>query len=219
MVLGVDADEAEWDGTDGPADQSLIAAAQSGSVQAFTLLIERRHPRVLRYLLRQTGDPELAADLAQETFLDAFRSLDRLPDDYSFDAWLYRIARHNLLTAARRRGLWRLISLDWLPRWAEERLAARQPGGMAALDERDAIQRVLDTLSAPLREALILHSLWGFTSGEVAAILGIAPATARQRIARAKGQFRERYGPLHERAGDRGRGGGREEGDGDGGGR
>ena len=63
------------------ADDSLVAAAQSGSARAFDLRVVRHHAAILRYLARQTGDPELAADLAQEPFLDAFRSLDRLGDD------------------------------------------------------------------------------------------------------------------------------------------
>jgi len=92
------------------ADDSLVAAAQNGSARAFDLLVVRHHAAILRYLARQTGDSELAADLAQETFLDAFRSLDRLGDDRSFAVWLHRIARHNLLMAWRRQRLRRAHS-------------------------------------------------------------------------------------------------------------
>ncbi len=180
-----------------PVDRALVAAAQSGSARAFDLLVERHHPPLLRYLTRQTGDRELAADLAQETFLDAFRSLQRLADDRSFAAWLYRIARHNLLAALRRRRLHRLVSLDWLlaqpqraealgliPDWSDE---------LAACRDRELLERLFDELSPALREALLLAGAHGFTSREVALILGISPAAARQRVARAKERVRLGY--------------------------
>src|SRR3712207_4635179 len=75
----------------------LVQAARTGSGQAFDTLMERYHAQVLRYFTRQTGDPELAADLTQDTFLDAYRRLDRLDDARPFVAWLFRIARYNLL--------------------------------------------------------------------------------------------------------------------------
>ena len=184
-----------------PADDSLVAAAQSGSARAFDLLVVRHHAAILRYLARQTGDPELAADLAQETFLDAFRSLDRLGDDRSFAVWLHRIARHNLLVARRRQRLRRLVSLDWLLARDDEPPALHLPDGIASAHERDLIQRALDDLSPALREALLLSSVQGFTGQEIARILGVAPAAAQRRIGRAKEQFRQRYRAL-EGAGD-----------------
>ena len=172
-------------------ERALVAAARAGSAAAFALLVERHHLAILRYLARQTGDRELAADLAQETFLDAYRSLGRLGEEVSFAAWLHRIARHNLLPAWRRRRLRRFVSLDRL--WGGEPAAAADE---AACDERDLIQRALDGLGPALREALVLHDLQGFTGREVGAILGISPAAARQRVARARARFRERYRAL-----------------------
>ena len=94
------------------SDVALVEAAQLGSAQAFDMLVARYHGPVLRYLERQIGDVELAADLGQETFLDAYRSLDRLIGDRPFAAWLYQIARNNLRREWRTRKLRRLISLD-----------------------------------------------------------------------------------------------------------
>ena len=62
-----------------PDDAALVAAAQAGDDTAFAALVERHHPALLAYLRRQTDDPELAEDLAQDTFLAAFQDLDRLP--------------------------------------------------------------------------------------------------------------------------------------------
>jgi len=178
----------------GALGSSVIADARDGSVEAFTLLTEHYHGAILRYLLHQCGDRELAADLTQETFLDAFRSLRQLPDNVSFAAWLYRIARNNLLAELRRQRVRRLVSLDGLlEKVGVVAPALRDGGQVGSYAERDAIDGVLAELSPALREALVLHSVWGFSSREVAMILSISPDAAKRRIGRAKEQFTARH--------------------------
>ncbi len=181
----------------GVGDHDLVAATRTGSAAAFGVLAERHYAAVLGYLAYQTGDPDLAADLAQETFLAAFRSLQHLRDDCSFAAWLYQIARTQLRMHRRRDRLRRLVSLDWLAGRADAaELALPRADTTAESAERELIERALAGLSPALREALLLHSAWGFPANEVALILGIGPAAARQRIGRAKEQFRLRYRAL-----------------------
>lgn len=178
-------------------DRALVMAARAGSAAAFAALVERYQAPLRRTLARLSDDPELAADLAQETFEAAFRGLDRLTDDDWFAPWLYAIARNRWRQAARRRRLRRFVSLDWL--------SARETGGavLARADdvavkvvERDTIQRALAALRPEQREALLLWQLWGFDCREVAALLRITPAAARQRLARAKARFRAQYRAL-----------------------
>ncbi len=170
------------------------ASVSTGTREAFDVLVDRYHAPLLQYLTRQTGHPELAADLTQETFLAAFRCLDQLADDGAFAAWLYGIARNQLRMEWRRRRLRRLVSLDWLPALLERDTSAlRLPDTSQHCEESDGIQRALDCLSPPLREALLLHSLGGFSGEEVARILGISPAAARKRISRAAAEFRRQY--------------------------
>ena len=197
MLDAVDA-SAAW-----PGDQQIVAASRAGTVGAFATLVDRHHAPLLRYLTRQTGDAELAADLAQETFLAAFRSLGQLTDDGSFAAWLYGIARNRLRMEWRRRRLRRVVSLDWLPSGVEAVIPAlRRPDVSRSYADRDVIQRALDTLSPPLREALLLHDLGGFGGEEVARILGISPAAARKRIVRAEAAFRRAHDAEHGMDGD-----------------
>ncbi len=175
-------------------ERSIVDAAQDGCVESFTLLVERHHAQILRYLLRQTGDRELAADLTQETFLDAYRRLGRLADDRPFAPWLYRIAHYNLLHELRRQRIRRMLSLDWLiGEGGEAWRPLHQSDETGSSHERDLIQEVLNTLTPTLRVPLLLYCLDGFSGQEVAEILGISPAAARQRIARAKDQFRQQY--------------------------
>ena len=179
------------------ADHDLVAATRTGSAAAFGVLVERHYAAVLGYLAYQTGDPNLAADLAQETFLAAFHRLHHLRDDCSFATWLYQIARNQLRMHWRRGRLRRLVSLEWLTGRVDAAESALQCADASAeSEERELIERALAALSPALREALVLHSGWGFRSDEVALILGIGPAAARQRIGRAKEQFRLRYRAL-----------------------
>ena len=179
------------------SDADLVRAAQRGSAAAFDVLLLRYHDPVRRYLLRQCGDPDSAADLLQETFLDAYRSLGGLADDRPFAAWLYRIARNNLRGEWRARTIRRLVSLDWLrERAADTPPALRQPDEGAATEARDLIQCALDGLSPKLREVLLLHHLWGFTAPEIARILNLSPEAAARRLSRANDHFRQRHTAL-----------------------
>src|SRR4028118_616588 len=83
-------------------EYEMISAAKTGCATSFTWLVDRYQGQVLRYLARHTGDHELAADLTQETLLDAYRRLERYHPDRPFAAWLFRIAHYNLLREWRR---------------------------------------------------------------------------------------------------------------------
>ncbi len=171
-------------------DHTLVTAARDGSAEAFARLYRRHAPALLQVLTRQTGDRELAADLVQETFVDAWRSMDRLAMEQSFALWLYAIARNNRRAAARRARLRRFVPLEWVHRgvpspsrdWAGETVA-----------EADLQQRVLNDLSPVLREVLVLSVVGGFDTGEIAHVLHLTPAAVRQRLVRARGEFARRY--------------------------
>jgi RNA polymerase sigma-70 factor (ECF subfamily) len=180
---------------EGAGQSGARSSAVAGDQAAFGALVDVHYASVLRFLTRQTGDPDLAADLTQACFLDAYRSRHQLADEDAFAAWLFSIARNQLRMEWRRRKLRRFVSLDWFSERAGEVIPAlSRDDETAVLDDRDRIQRVLDELSPTLREALLLHNLSGFRGGEVAQILGISADAARKRIVRAETEFRQRYG-------------------------
>lgn len=185
------------------ADRELVLVVRGGDVDAFACLVDRYYAPLLRHLTYRTGDRELAADLVQETFLDAFRHLDRLPDDRPFAAWLYRIAQNHGLMAERRRRLRRFVSLDRFTDPAAVLPEIRRRDASEMLPDCDLVRRALEALSPRLREALLLHSLDGFTAPEVASILGISLAATERRISRAKEQFRHRYDGMLSEEGQR----------------
>lgn len=175
-------------------EEEVVAAVLRGQRDEFRILYERHRPALLRYLTAQTGDPALAEDLTQETFLAAFEHLRDLEEGQSFEPWLYRIAQHRLRRAWKKR-LRRLVSLEAWP--ASVGLVAP---GLARSDdladrcgERDAIQGAIDELSPALRAAFLLHDLEGRPAREIAVVLGISRVAAERQVSRARAAFRARY--------------------------
>jgi RNA polymerase sigma-70 factor, ECF subfamily len=179
------------------AEEDLVAAATGGSDHAFTKLAERYYDSIFGYLMRQSGDRELAEDLAQETMVIAYRKIRTLHDGQRFAGWLFRIAQNELRSNRRRAKIRQFFSIDklWEDAGFNPKTNDRSSDPQTAT-ERDQIQHVLDQLSPNLREALLLARLWGFPSRDVANILAISPSAARQRISRADQQFRELYQQL-----------------------
>lgn len=197
------------DNQDNIIDLPYVIAARGGSASAFDVLVGRYYARIAAYLYRLTGDREIAAELTQETFLAAYRSLHRLTGDRSFAAWLYRIALYQTRPFLRRRQILRFVPLDhvidqvtsWVGRPAEA-----QPEDV---HERELIQDALNELPEGQRAVLLLHSLAGFTTEEVASILGTSVSATTRRITRARLRFQGVYTALsdepaagRDRAGD-----------------
>lgn len=145
----------------------------------FTRFFERYHGDVYRYAVRRLG-PDLADDVAAETFGVAWRRYDRLPKDQPLP-WLYGVARNVIRTrlrGERRRGV--VLGAE---------AAAEVPGTadtVRQVEERDAALRALDRLSATDRELVMLLAWEGLEPAEAARVLGCTTATVRVRLHRAR---------------------------------
>ncbi len=175
------------------SDATLVALAQAGSRTAFDLLVERHYPVIHRFLLRRCASSELADDLTQETFLDAWRDLDRLHDGDAVLQWLYRIARNNLMSTWRQR---RVDSMDDLAERGAMSAAFQDEDHADNCVVRKDVVDALKRLSGAAREVLVLHTVAGMTSEEVGLHLGISREAAKKRIGRAKADFRKEYVPV-----------------------
>lgn len=167
----------------------------SPAEQVYLQLVASYQSAILNYLYRLVGDADVAEDLTQDTFVRAFRALDRLELEEEAEArrrgWLYRIA-HNLATDYLRRQ----ARLRWLPLDA-----VRHGGGLdpdERLAEREPVTRALAALSEEHRHVLLLFSHVGLSANEVAEVLGITPEAARKRRQRAREQFEAAYKALTE---------------------
>ncbi|MDB5077595.1 MAG: polymerase sigma factor [Chloroflexi bacterium] len=169
--------------------QNVIGQRAAEKSITFDAIMRQYQARVARYILRLVNDPELALDLTQDTFVNAFRNIHNLRSELALSAWLYRIAT-NLAIHARSKSR----RIRWQPLAEYEncsRIAVSAPDDQVI--DREQVHRVLMQLPRDRAACLILHVKEGFSYGEVAAIMGTTPEGARKRIARAKEQFRAIY--------------------------
>ena len=168
-----------------PADSELVLAVVArDDREAFACLV-RRHQSLVRSTLRRLakGDHGLADDLAQETFLLAWRNLRTFRFDARFSTWLYRIAFNAWLTDARKRREVMLDDLEKAPA-AEEALPA------VSTAERMDLERALATLSDGERAAIAACYYADLTHEEAAVAMGIPLGTVKTHILRAKAKLR-----------------------------
>jgi RNA polymerase sigma-70 factor, ECF subfamily len=161
-------------------DAQLAREAGQGNAKAFGVLVERYRAGVVGYVAGLLGTREDAEELAQETFLRAWRQARTLRDPATVSGWLYRIA-HNLAVSHARRP--RTVPLADDP-------PDRGPSGPD--EERwTAVLSAVGRLSDDHREVVMKKHFNGFRHEEIAVQLGIPPGTVRSRLARAYSQLRD----------------------------
>jgi RNA polymerase sigma-70 factor, ECF subfamily len=165
------------------SDEELIERARSGDRAAFGDLVERYQQAVFRAALAALRSREDAEEVAQDTFVAAFRKLDHFRGDSSFKTWLLSIAWNRAIDRRRSAGEWfrRFVSRDDEPR---REPASPQPSHEQALiddESRREVRRVLRTLPAKYRDALLLSAGGEHTFEEIASILRVPVGTAKWR--------------------------------------
>lgn len=144
----------------------------------------RHHEPLHRYLVRLTGDPELAADAAQEAFV---RLLDQQPPPDDPRPWLFRVATNVVRDAARKRARHRVLGQDGRARGAHGD-APRSPEGTVDRETaRRLVRHALDTLSPKERQALLMREE-GFKHREIADALGTTTGSIGTLLRRAIGK-------------------------------
>ena len=162
----------------------LVQRAQRGDQEAFCELVEAWAGPVRCIALAASPDARTAEDLAQTTFLEAWRRLHQLRDPAAFGGWLRRIARSACRDAARRRAVRPDLGLPGTPVVAP---VSDSPEYRA--EEHQAQRRLLAALAAmdeSEREVLLLYHLEDRTTAELAVGLGRSEAAVRQRLSRAR---------------------------------
>lgn len=181
----------------GADDLALVARAQQGELQAFDELVRKHQHGIYTVIYNMTANHHDAAELTQETFLKAYRSLSSFKGQSAFFTWLCRIAINNTLNRIKYMARRPEMHLNELaPETAEapelQWLAhASTPAREAALNElRQKLNEALQRLSDIHRAVVILHDIQGLQHEEIAKILGCSVGTARSRLFYARQQLR-----------------------------
>jgi RNA polymerase sigma-70 factor, ECF subfamily len=164
-------------------EEALVKRAQQDP-QAFGVLYDRYADRIYTFVWRQTTDEALAKDVTATTFEKALRHVRRYRwQGNSFCAWLYRIARNEIVQHYRRQRFLAPLR-SWLLSDANVEKAVQNQ------ERQDALQKALARLPAPDREVIVLRFFEELSSAEVAEILGCSTANVYVRLHRALGRLR-----------------------------
>lgn len=165
----------------------------------FEELLARYHGRLVWFIRGLLDDEHGARDLAQETFVAAWRVRQRRAAPFSTEAdetgvrrWLYRVAYNRTISYLRQRHRVGLDSLDELV-LVEAGIYSDPTPFEDQVVEADAVRGALARLSPDDAAAVLLHVVHGFTAGEIAQILDVSLAAATKRVWRAKERLRAAY--------------------------
>lgn len=157
-------------------DRDLVLAAQRGDREAFAILARTHGDRLFAIAQRILRDAGLAEDALQQTLITAWRELPALRDPDRFGSWLTRTLVHASYAESRRRtrlaGSIRVLPVD----------GSQAPDALAALVDRDVLERGFRRLPDEQRALLVLRHYIGLEPTEIAETLGIPAGTVRSRL-------------------------------------
>jgi len=168
---------------------AAIRAARDGDERAFEEIMIASERRVALLAWRILGDAEDVKEATQETFLRVFRHLRRFDERHDFFGWLFRIAVNVCRDVEkRRRRRWIFAPFDHALSVASSARGADDT--VAANDDAALLTRAIDALPRKERLAVILREVEEMPTDEVAAILGVSPATVRVQVSKARAKLR-----------------------------
>jgi len=190
----------------GNSDAMLVERAVAGDQRAFELLVIKYQRRIERLIGRMVRDTNLVEDIAQETFIRAYRALHQFRGDAQFYTWLYRIAVNTA-----KRFLLKLkndpfVSQGTSPsngeddetfsRRSEPSTDETPESVLAAKEIGEAVNAALEALPDDLKQALTLREIDGLTYEEIADVMNCPLGTVRSRIFRAREAVSARIKPM-----------------------
>ena len=190
-------------------DWELVRRTQEGDRDAFRELVERYQRRILGLVTGMLHDREAAQEVAQETFIKAFRSIDGFKGDSSFYTWLYRIAVN--LSIDHQRREWKKPIVDIAARVRDE--DTNSPGGPAvdAMDRlpdagarfdplaaaqnselRESVRRAIDELTPDHKAVILLREVEGLSYEEISRVMECSKGTVMSRLHYARRKLQAR---------------------------
>jgi len=196
--------------SDADADAHLVERVKLGDVRAFEMLVVKYQRRIERLIGRMVRDVDLVQDIAQESFIRAYRALPNFRGDSAFYTWLYRIAVNTAKKA--------LLDMKRDPMITESALRSQDDDGeetsraeselsdgetpealLASKEIATAVNSAVEALSEDLRQAITLREIEGLSYEEIADVMNCPIGTVRSRIFRAREAIAVKLRPLLDR--------------------
>lgn len=189
--------------SDREIDLQLVERVREGDKRAYGLLVEKYRRKLMRLLSRMVRDTDEIEDIAQETFIKAYRALPQFRGDAAFYTWLYRIAVNTAKNylAAKGRGMQTLSdqAMDEEDE-PDERLMAQDIGTpeseLLSKQVAYAVDAAVDALPEELRQAITLREIEGMSYEEIAEAMNCPIGTVRSRIFRAREAIAAKLRPI-----------------------
>ena len=171
-------------------DKHIVAEARRGDLSAFEELVKRYEKRVYAIALRSSASPEDAADITQEVFLKAWRSMESFRGDSGFSTWLFRITMNLCVDHARHKQTQSQTQSLVQGEEDEERpIPDPAPTPEEHLDNSELgreLAAALDEVSEEHRRIVLLRDVSGMSYTEIAEVLEISEGTVKSRLSRAR---------------------------------
>ncbi len=181
---------------DGIDDAECVRRVQRGDTGCFEILVKRHQKATFNLIYRLLGDYDEAAEVAQEVFLSAYKSIKQFRGQANFSTWLYRIAFNHAST--RRKSLklaeQRYVPLDNTDIVGENPIDPAKSAEQKEIQQR--VQQALNSLDKEEAMVILLRDLQDVPYDEVAAILGIPMGTVKSRLHRARQSLKVRLSPY-----------------------
>jgi RNA polymerase sigma-70 factor (ECF subfamily) len=165
-------------------DQFVIERAIRGDERALRQLWTRHAPRIDAVVRRLAGDPDLAADIAQDVWMQIFRALPSFRGDAQFATWAHRIAVNRTLNALRR--VRRVEKLELVIE--DDTVSVEMDSDRAFL--ADSIEQAMQRLPPGARMVFVLHDVEGYTHEAIAEELGITSGASKSQLFKARAKLR-----------------------------
>lgn len=187
LVAASNAGREEICRTDGDSLAAVVSACQGGDREAHRQLYDSCHQNIFRLAVRMVGLQD-AADVTQQVFLQAFRSIGKFNGRSRFETWLYRVAVNESLQHLRRNRRWRHHELDWEP------MDESQHG--EDTERKELLEQALAGIDPELRSIFLLREIEGLSYQEIADALQIPEGTVGSRLNRARRELQRHLSDL-----------------------
>lgn len=176
---------------------TLHQAVRQGDLNAFTTLVERYQRLVFQICYRMLGDAGEAEEAAQETFLRAYRALERYDPERKFSTWLLSIANHYCIDQLRKRRLL-LSSLDEQDGWELPDGRPGPEGSALERERREQVRSLLNCLKEKDRAMIVMRYWQDLSYEEIAEALGLTASAVKSRLHRARRSLAHTWGALEQ---------------------